>query len=90
MGTEEITAKDGVLVVESPKAFGFSRLKLFENSVYVEKDGESILLKNPVRYNNSFYVSTDFAEIFGFELNSIDIYGWNDGKGCVTFYKELN
>lgn len=90
VGTEEITAKDGVLVVESPKAFGFSRLKLFENSVYVEKDGESILLKNPVRYNNSFYVSTDFAEIFGFELNSIDIYGWNDGKGCVTFYKELN
>lgn len=90
VGTEEISVQGKNLSVESPNAYGFSSLKLQADSVYAEKDGESILLKSPVRYRDSFYVAADFAEVFGFELQSMDFYGWNDEKAAITFEKELN
>lgn len=78
VGTEEIHISDGEILVESEKAFGFNNLKLYENSVLTEKDGEKILIENPVlNIDGDYWVGTDFAEnVLGYDFTgmSYNIY----------------
>ena len=63
VGAEEITASNGEIRVNSLNAFGFKEIKLYENSLYAEKDSEKILLENPVRFvRGEYWVGSDFAD----------------------------
>lgn len=88
VGTEEISVSNGEITVVSDKAYGFTNLKIFENSLYAEKDGEEILLENPVKnIKGEYWAGEDFAEkVLSSQLDYVSIYSYGS---TYSFEREL-
>ena len=73
VGTEEISISGGEITVQSDNSYIFSSLKLYENSVLAEKDGEKILIDNPViNIDGNYWVGTDYAQkVLSSELEDV-------------------
>lgn len=63
VATEEINADGNKISVSSDNSYVFRTLKIYENSLAVEKDGVEILIDNPVfKDGDCYWVGTDFTE----------------------------
>ena len=59
----EIKADGNKISVSSDNSYVFRTLKIYENSLAVEKDGVEILIDNPVfKDGDCYWVGTDFTE----------------------------
>lgn len=84
VATEEISINDGEIYVESDNSYVFKTLKLNENSIFAEKDGEELLIDNPVKnIDGNYWVGCDYAEkVLNSKLDYLRIgygltYGFN-------------
>ena len=74
----------GEIYVESDNSYVFKTLKLNENSIFAEKDGEELLINNPVKnIDGNYWVGCDYAEkVLNSKLDYLRIgygltYGFN-------------